>query len=363
MAQDPSMVIKYWGVRGSIPAPLTSKELRERNLALIGQILDDGGTERIFKGRKARQKTIEKYLDSLPFHLVDTYGGDTSCIEIQARGTPLIIVDAGTGLRHLGNDMMGRLFSNQHFNPISSDYTTKREIHMLFSHYHWDHIQGFPFFVPSFLTGENKVTMHFYGKLDAIKHLEEVLRGQQMHPNFPVRWDELACEKKYHEIGRLEPKTNILGLTTINHCELDHPDSVLAYRFDIDRVSFVYASDTEHRDSPDPGLVKLAKGADILYYDTQYTPGEYRGEPGSITGPVSKFRWGHSTFEWAIRTGLAAGVNLVVGGHLEPARTDKGVYELEREANKFLDQQLRLPENAGKTMRFMMGYQGLEQRL
>ena len=357
-----SMKIKYWGVRGSVPAPLPLEEVAAKQFGLVQRIIEDGGTEKLF-GAKPEPEAVKEYLHTLPFPLVATYGGDTTCIEVQAKNSPLVIIDAGTGIRQLGKILLGRLFSDSHFNPLNSDQKTKRDLHMLFTHYHWDHIQGFPFFAPAFMGGGRRVNFYFYGKKDTRMLLSEVLKGQQQYPNFPVVWDEMPCAKKYFELNRLYTSPLNLGDLKISYQELSHPDSVFAYRFDVAGKSFVCATDNEHRDVPDPRLLKLARNADILYYDAQYTPEEYVGTPGSPTGAMPKIDWGHSTYEWAILNSLAANIKTVVLGHHDPVHNDFQMEEILKRASDLRDQQLRLPENKGKTLEVVMAYQGLEQTL
>ena len=360
MNKRDTLAVKYWGVRGSIPTPLPSKDLRNKQVELIKQIIQDGGSEKLFDISKP--ETIEKYLDKIPFSLSNTYGGDTTCLEIQASDSPLIIVDAGTGIRNLGNEIVKRLFSKQKLNPLNTKEKFK-EIHIFFTHYHWDHIQGFPFFTPSFIAGDKRLKLYFYGKRDARVQLSEVLKGQQCYPNFPVVWDDVPCHKNYMELRRLNPKKLKIGEVEVSYRELSHPDFVFAYRFDVKGKSFVCATDTEHKDSSDPRLLQLAQDADILYYDAQYTPEEYVGEAGSITGGFSKFDWGHSTYEWAIKNALTANVKKVVLGHHEPVRDDFFLDKLQKRALKFLEKQLSLPQNKGKTLEVELGYQGLKQML
>lgn len=347
------MKIKYWGVRGSIPAPLTTEEIREKFTILINQF------EARRRGRIS-DEIIENFLANQTIGLGGTYGGDTTCIEIQTRNSPLIVIDAGTGIRGLGKEMAGRFFTPpNNLNPMSDKETFNKEMHLFFTHYHWDHMQGLPFFVPAFLQG---VDIQFYGKQDARQRMSEVLQGQQQYPNFPIEWEDMACvtgDNQYHELGRMTPSPIQVGGTgtQVSYAELDHPDRVFGYAIEKMGRKFVVATDTEHRDSPDPALLKLTKGADILYYDAQYTPEEY-ADPG-----MSKFRWGHSTFEWGIKTALAADVKTVVLGHHDPNRSDFELDELYEKAQRYKDQQLNKFENEGKKLEVIMAYQGLEQKL
>jgi phosphoribosyl 1,2-cyclic phosphodiesterase len=356
------MIIKYWGVRGSIPSPLTGDQIAEKQMHLIQKLIADGGTQQLFSGTPDPAQ-IQAYLTQLPPSLSGTYGGDTTCIEVQARNSPLIIIDAGTGIRNLGKVAMERLFKSKNLNPLNTIDEYNREIHLFLSHYHWDHLQGFPFFSPGFVPGPMKIRIHFYGKKNTQQRLSEVLEGQQQCPNFPVVWDDMPCGKHCIELGRLDVDALKIGEAEVRYQELTHPDAVFAYSVAIDGKKFVFATDTEHKDSPDPRLHKLGKGGNILYYDSQYTPEEYIGTPGTATGALSKFDWGHSTYEWAIKNALHIGIPTVVLGHHEPLHTDFQLEDLLTRACSFRDQQLALPCHAGKSLNVILAAQGLEQKL
>jgi len=350
--KDPSMIVKFWGVRGSIPSPLTTEQIRAKEEALIKKILQDG----VIDSFRENPGKIEAYLCNLPQSLGGTYGGNTTCIEVKVKNSPLIAIDAGTGARALGNYLIKRLFSGQHLNPLCSDQKTMRELHMFFSHYHWDHLQGFPFFGPAFIGIKDKtLDIHFYGKQNATQTLSKVLSGQQQYPNFPVVWRDMPCKKKYHELGRMNGEIINIGESEIIYQELDHPDSVFGYRVTVEGKSFVCATDTEHRDRPDPNLVSLAKGADVMFYDGQYTSEEYEGKAGP-----NKFKWGHSTPEWGVRNALKANVGILVIGHHEPMRDDFGIEKMYEETLKFRDKQLELPENSGKNLEIIMAKEEME---
>ena len=358
---DESMIIKYWGVRGSIPTPLTDKQEKEKQCANFMDVIKRGGTSKLFGDDADAPDLAEKimqFLNNQPKSLAGTYGGDTTCLEIQARDSPLIMIDAGSGARALGNVVLGRLFSESNLNPLDSDPERKRDLHLFLTHYHWDHIQGFPFFGPAFIPKDKKVNINFYGKENGKTRLSDALKGQQEYPLFPVGWKAMPCKKTYKELGRIASTEIPVGEVVVKYAELDHPDKVLGYSIEIDGKKFVCATDTEHRAIEDPFLIELAKDADILYYDAQYTPEEYSGKEGP-----SKVRWGHSTYEWGVKTALAANVDTVVLGHYEPARDDFGVEQLMERALEFKNECLRLPENEGKSLNVMMAYQGLEQRL
>ena len=359
MTTQPSLIIKLWGVRGSVPTPLSAEDIHQKQAELLKRLCKDGGSEKLF-GNPAQPEKMEQWLHSLPFSMTGTYGGNTTCFEVRGQNSPLIMIDAGTGARLMGVSLLKRLVAKQALNPLNTVKASERDIHLFFSHYHWDHLQGFPFFGPAFTYGPSKINFIFYGRRDAKQHLSDVLGGQQECPNFPVAWEDMPCNKTFVELGRLEPHPVQIGETTVTYQELTHPDSVFGYAFTCNGKRFVYATDTEHRDIPDPRLLKLAKDADYLYYDSQYSPSEYRGDPGSLPGPFHKFDWGHSTYEWAIKSALAANVKAVLLGHHEPIRNDFQLESLLAEAVAFRNTMLAKPEYAGRTLDVQLAKEGLE---
>ncbi|HNV72519.1 MAG TPA: MBL fold metallo-hydrolase, partial [Candidatus Ozemobacteraceae bacterium] len=283
MSVQTSLIVKLWGVRGSVPTPLSSDDIRIKQVELLKRLYADGGSDKLF-GNPPDQARIDQWLQSLSPAITGTCGGNTTCFEVRGLNSPLIMIDAGTGARAMGQYLLKRLFSKQPLNPLNTVKASERDIHLFFSHYHWDHLQGFPFFGPAFTYGASKINFIFYGRRDAKQRLSEVLGGQQECPNFPVAWEDMPCNKTFVEMGRLDPHPMQIGDVTVNYQELNHPDSVFGYAFTCNGKRFVYATDTEHRDMPDPRLMKLAQNADCLYYDSQYTPSEYRGDQGSLTG-------------------------------------------------------------------------------
>jgi phosphoribosyl 1,2-cyclic phosphodiesterase len=252
-------VVRFWGVRGSIPVP-------------------GPGTVRI--------------------------GGNTSCIEIRA-GSELLIFDAGTGLRRLGAELMNQL-------PIVA--------RMFFTHVHWDHIQGFPFFVPAFLKGNR---FDLFGARKLSNTLAETLSGQMNFPNFPVSLSEMAARMNFHDLH--EGETVACGDAVITNTQLNHPGGVFAYRVDFGGHAVVVATDTEHYSCLDKKLVNLAEGADVLIYDAQYTPDEYQGNGESLP----RTGWGHSTWEEGVKVAQAARVRQLVLFHHDPDHDDDAVRQIE----------------------------------
>jgi phosphoribosyl 1,2-cyclic phosphodiesterase len=260
------MRIKFWGVRGSIAVP----------------------------GRD----TLE-------------VGGNTSCVEVQC-GDVLIVLDGGTGIRLLGQELLPKM-------PV--------EAYIFFSHVHWDHIQGFPFFTPAFVPGNR---FHLYGGNNVTHTLEETLAGQMDYPSFPVHLTDMAAQMDFHDLR--EGQTITIGegqnLISITNTRGNHPNGVFAYRIDYRGRSAIYCTDTEHYDVVDVKLARLAKDADLLIYDTMYLPEEYSGEAGG--GP--KTGWGHSTYEQGAKLAQEANVKQLVLFHHDPLHTDPMVADKERRA-------------------------------
>ncbi|MFN7131332.1 MAG: MBL fold metallo-hydrolase [Myxococcales bacterium] len=233
-------------------------------------------------------------------------GGNTSCVEVRTKETS-IFLDAGTGLRSAGERLLGRM-------PL--------ETTILLSHLHWDHIQGLPFFTPLYVPGNR---LNIVSGPNGVMPLEQALSRQMCAPFFPVEFQEVLPQVK---VGEHRPGASFqVGECTVKLARLNHPDPVYGYRIELGGRSVVYATDTEHFACVDPMLRRLAEGADVLIYDAQYTPEEYRGDNGR-----PRVGWGHSTYEAAAELAKAAGVKQLVLFHHDPTRHDAAVAELEEKA-------------------------------
>lgn len=239
-------------------------------------------------------------------------GGNTSCVEVRCGATRLIL-DAGTGLRSLGDSLLAE---------AKRTGAPGVEATLLLSHFHWDHIQGIPFFVPAYLP---TTRLGILGGVNGVMSLGETLSHQMRAPVFPVRLDELSARLALRDVRHGE--SIAVGEANVTAAKLNHPGGVTAYRITHEGRSVVYATDTEHYACIDPALVKLASGADLLIYDAQYTPEEYDG----VDGP-SKVGWGHSTFAAGAAVAQAAGVGKLVLFHHDPRRTDTQVEAIEARA-------------------------------
>jgi phosphoribosyl 1,2-cyclic phosphodiesterase len=229
------------------------------------------------------------------------------------------VFDAGTGIRLLGESLRREM-------PL--------EVHLFFSHVHWDHIQGFPFFAPAFADGN---VLRLYGRADLEPSLEEALRGQMSHPNFPVRLEDLGAQVSFRTLTSrdvVELPSGGSAPVRVSIAEGRHPSGVWAYRVDCGRSSVVYATDTEHGDEVDPALLALARGANVLVYDCMYTPEQYDGSAGTGT----RVGWGHSTFAEGAKLAAAAGVETFVLFHHDPSQSDADVRDKELRARRIFPQ-------------------------
>lgn len=237
-------------------------------------------------------------------------GGNTSCVEVRGPSGELVILDAGTGLRGLGAALLARK------EPVDA--------HLLVSHLHWDHIQGFPFFGPAFLP---TTKLAVYGPERCIGPTGVLRRAFEMQmraPHFPVGLEAMRAELSLRAVpAGLEWS---VGALTIRAGAAKHPNGCLAYRIEHDGHAVVYATDTEHDAASwhvDPSLAELARNADLLIYDAQYTRAEYEG---------GRQGWGHSTADEGIRLADAAGVGQLVLFHHDPSHDDREVARIELEA-------------------------------
>jgi len=241
------------------------------------------------------------------------YGGNTSCVEVRAEDT-LIVLDCGTGAHELGQQIVA---ANPE--PVRG--------HLLISHTHWDHIQGFPFFAPLFRAGSE---WDVYAPRQRGRSLQEILGGQMNYTYFPVPLGELAATIRYHELTEGEFE---LGNVRVTTRYLNHPAPVLGYRLEAGGVSVVYATDhepysrhhTEKRPADgapvhaeDKRHIAFLAGADLVIHDAQYTLEEY---PEHLS-------WGHCPAEWAVDFAVAAKAKRLALYHHDPSRTDRAVESL-----------------------------------
>ncbi len=278
------------------------------------------------------------------------YGGNTPCLELTTpRGTRFIL-DCGTGLRMLGshlagctgatdqtpsaaaqnriaggNGSQGRSHESPDDAPINNDAPINA--HIFVTHYHWDHIQGIPFFAPLY-SPQNK--FHFYSfrsKFLGRDSLKQVFETQMAYPYFPVNVSAMSAEREFTEIAGGE--TFQIDDAKISVFWLNHPQGCLGFRFETPAGIIAYATDNEPGDAElDRNLVKLASGADIFINDAQYTPEQ-------LAGP--RRGWGHSSWLAGTQVAREAGARNLVLFHHDPDTSDRDVDGLLRQARQHFD--------------------------
>ncbi len=270
------MRVRFWGTRGSIPAPGPS---------------------------------------------TNHFGGNTACVELTTPEGARLVLDCGTGARLLGDQLLAR-----NSGPVSAT--------ILLTHTHWDHIQGLPFFAPLFVPNNH---FKIYGPAGAERSLRDILAGQMEHNYFPVALSQLAAEIGYQDLR--EGVHEIEGLQ-VRAQPMNHTSRALGYRIESNGHSICYLGDHEPyyegiwREGAAPGRMEsireegdrrhaaFMQGADIAIHDAQYTPEEYE----------TKRSWGHSTYPYAVRLAMLAGVRRLFLTHHDPSHDDAFVREIESRA-------------------------------
>lgn len=260
-APSSQLCVKFWGVRGSTPTP---------------------------------------QLENMEF------GGNTPCVEVRLPGGEIFIFDAGTGARKLGQELLREARGE----PL--------DVSIFFTHFHWDHIQGVPFFEPLY-DARNRIRFLSHERTGPLR---KILEGQMTRPYFPVNFEAATEGRIFHEVqGDLWEE----GALRVIPFALHHPGQATGYRIESGGASVVYATDHEHGNAIcDRRLRDVAQGADLLIFDAQYTPEEYDKHHG----------WGHSTWAEALSVARDAQVKQVVLYHHDPGHTDEQLHRILAQAEQ-----------------------------
>ena len=238
------------------------------------------------------------------------YGGSTTCVEVRSKTNELVIIDAGSGIRLLGKELLKN--SRNNFN-------------MLFTHSHWDHVSGFPFFAPIY---KKKTHIRVMGCSFTSDPVREIVAKTMQPPGFPVKFEEIAARFEFASVCSSGCDHGALAMKPI---ELSHPNQGLGYKFSEGGKTFVLLTDNElgfkHPGGRGFGdYVKYSEGADLLAHDANYTDEEY---------PRRK-TWGHSTYQQALALALKAGVKSLGLIHHDQDRTDSDVERILADCRKII---------------------------
>jgi phosphoribosyl 1,2-cyclic phosphodiesterase len=314
------MRVRFWGTRGSLPVALGAEALRTK----LHRVLRDASGKRFTSA-----EDIDTFLDAQPFAVVGTYGGNTSCVQIEPGGNEYVLCDLGSGARAFAQAMMAK------------HGATGQTYHILVSHLHWDHIMGLPFFTPAYIAGNR---LRIYG---GHAELEMALRRQQDRPSFPVDFSAFKATIEFVHLDAGRPY-DIAGMRVTAKLQRHAGDSY-GYRFEAAGRSIVYSTDSEHT-LADPldtqGFVEFFRDADLVIFDAMY----------SLADAISvKADWGHSSNIVGVELCQMAHAKHLCLFHHEPAIDDEAISHLLVDA-----QRLEELTSEGAGLRVSAAYDGME---
>jgi phosphoribosyl 1,2-cyclic phosphodiesterase len=293
------MRIRFWGVRGSLPAPQLPSQIKSKISAIL---------ERLTPEDIASPESRERFLSGLPPWLFGTVGGNSPCVTVRLDNQEdLLVFDAGSGIRELGISM-------------GKEKPKPQQYHIFFSHFHWDHLQGLPFFNPAY---DPSVSVDFYSPKP---NLEATLQGQMTSPYFPVHMEAMGSTKVFHTLT--EP-VQIKG-ATISYKKMNHPGDSYSYKVYDGRFGFIYATDTELSASDfikNEENTAYFANADLIVIDSQYTLGE----------AIEKYNWGHSAFSLAVDFAANWGIRHMVLFHHDPTYDDRKLFNILQSARWYTE--------------------------
>jgi phosphoribosyl 1,2-cyclic phosphodiesterase len=317
------MEIYFWGTRGSLPYSVRPENVRKKIELALKEAVDHN---------LRSPDEIENFIDNnLSFDIRASYGCNTSCVEFRG-GTEFIICDAGSGLRDFGNYVMSSRLNH----PVA--------FHIFISHLHWDHINGFPFFLPANIPGN---TINIYGFHD---QLEPAFINQQEPPFFPLPLEDMKGDIKFHVLD-LKKEYHIAGVQVKGTKQI-HPSESYGYCFEKNNKKFVYSTDAEHQEESekeDYFFLEFIKNADLLVFDAQYK---------LVDHFYKKRSWGHSSNMVGVEIAVRANVKHLCLFHNDQILDD---HQLERfliESRRYLD----IYDNTSP-LKIDLAYDGLEIRI
>lgn len=239
------------------------------------------------------------------------FGGNTTCLQIRdIESKNIAIIDAGTGIRELGKDL------------IKSGHR-QDEIFIAFTHFHWDHIQGFPFFEPAF-DRKQKINLLALGWRERITCLKDIFKIQMQKEFFPIQLEKMGARFKFMMLKETErvfrTKTKRPKPVVVKTNKHKHPGGAYGYRIELDGKVLVFCTDIEHGNSIDKKVIQFAENADLLIHDAQFTDEELKKRKG----------WGHSSFSQAIEVAERANAKMLALTHHDPDHDDNFLRKIEK---------------------------------
>ena len=299
------MRVRFWGVRGSLPSPLLPSQIKSKISAIL---------ERLTPEDLKSSENRERFLADLPHWLFGTVGGNSPCVELQLEDDSdlspqdeRLIFDAGSGIRELGM-------------ALAKEKSKTHKYHIFFSHYHWDHIMGLPFFAPAY---NPSAEMTFYSPM---VEMETALRGQMNPPYFPIRLEAMVSKKTFQILS--EP-LKING-ALVSFRKMNHPGDSYSFKVDDGKHKFIYSTDTELSANDfikDDENTSYFSDADLLVIDSQYTLGE----------AIEKYNWGHSAFSLAVDFAANWKIKHMVLFHHDPTYDDHKLFNILQSAKWYTE--------------------------
>jgi phosphoribosyl 1,2-cyclic phosphodiesterase len=291
--------IHFWGVRGSLPAPQLPSQIQSKISAIL---------ERLTPEDIQSPESRERFLADLPPWLFGTVGGNSPCVTVAVDSLKdSIVFDAGSGLREYGI-------------AETQEKQKTEKYHIFFSHFHWDHLQGLPFFNPAY---NPAVTVDFYSPME---NLETALHGQMTSPYFPVHMESMGSKKDFHI---LSGPVNI-GPVEITYKKMNHPGDSYSYKVREGNRSFIYATDTELSANDFQKIEENTgyfENIDLIVLDSQYTLGE----------AIEKYNWGHSAFSLAVDFAANWGIKRLILFHHDPTYDDRKLLNILQSARWYAE--------------------------
>jgi phosphoribosyl 1,2-cyclic phosphodiesterase len=313
------MRVIFWGVRGSLPSPQLPIQIKSKISAIL---------ERLRPEDIESPESRERFLADLPPWLFGTVGGNSPCVSVNlGSNDELIVFDAGSGLRELG--------------AASTKETQKFvKYHFFFSHFHWDHIMGLPFFGPAY---DPNVQLDFYSPMSV---MEQALQGQMKPPYFPVQLESMASKKNFHT---LSAPIKLPG-AAVSYRKMNHPGGSYSYKVEDGKHKLIYSTDSELSANDfirNDENTAFFSDADLLIMDAQYTLGE----------AIEKYNWGHSAFSLAVDFVANWNIKHMVLFHHDPASDDHKLHNILQSANLYIE---RINK---KSIKLSLAVEGMEINL